>query len=157
MNNLLPNQQLYLDSQFSNAASHFQVGDLSAAESECRNILQKDKSNSPALALLGMVAYKTGHNHQALSLIKSAIKLEPHVAKYYFELGLIFHSLKKTDEEISSYRKALDIEEDYLPALVNLANLLITYGGADEVENLCKQAINLSHIHISEPTRLGKI
>ena len=157
MNNLLPNQQLYLDSQFSNAASHFQVGDLSAAESECRNILQKDKSNSPALALLGMVAYKTGHNHQALSLIKSAIKLEPHVAKYYFELGLIFHSLKKTDEEISSYRKALDIKEDYLPALVNLANLLITYGGADEVENLCKQAINVDSHQPQIYNNLGQL
>ena len=157
MNNLLPNQQLYLDSQFSNAASHFQVGDLSTAESECRKILQKDRGNSPALALLAMVAYKTGHNQQALSLIKSAIELEPHEAKYYFELGLIFHSLKKTDDEISSYRKALDIKKDYLPALVNLANLLITCGSADEVEKLCKQAIDVDSHQPQIYNNLGQL
>ena len=157
MNNLLPNQQLNLDSQFSNADSHFQIGDLSTAESECRKILQEDKSNSPALALLGMVAYKTGHNQQALSLIRSAIKLEPQEAKYYFELGLIFHSLKKTDDEISSYRKALDIKKDYLPALVNLANLLITYGRADEVENLCNRAIEVDRHQPQIYNNLGQL
>ena len=157
MNNLLPKQQFYLDSQFSNAASHFKIGDLSTAETECRKILQKDSGNSPALALLGMVAYKTGHNQQAISLIKSAIKLEPHEAKYYFELGLIFHSLKQTNAEITSYRKALDIKNDYLPALVNLANLLITYGSADEVENLCKLAIDVDRHQPQIYNNLGQL
>jgi tetratricopeptide (TPR) repeat protein len=56
---------------------HLAAGDLSAAEIECRNLLQLDATHAGALRRLGLIYWDQGREHRAVPILRSALKLDP--------------------------------------------------------------------------------
>src|SRR4051812_47577679 len=69
------------------ALRHHNAGEFQQAESLYRNILATDPAHAPSLQLLGVIAYQSGENRDAMELISRAIAIDPNVASFHTNLG----------------------------------------------------------------------
>jgi len=63
--------------------------------------------------------------------------------EYYFELGNVYADLTQRDKAQAAYEKALELDEDYVEVLVNLASLHNETGRSDEAIELLHEAVKL--------------
>jgi protein O-GlcNAc transferase len=110
------------------ALAHHQAGRLSVAEKVYRQILDVEPNHADALHLLGVLASQVHNEQAALDLIGRAIRVNPTVAAFHCNLGLVYHELKKLDEAVASYQRALDLKPDYAKAHSNLGLALQVQG-----------------------------
>ena len=125
---------------------------------------------------LSFLYYKLNHLEIAEMIIEEAIQLKPSLPNGHCIRGLILKGLEKYDESKSSLEKAIELDKNYFDAYINLGLLNKDSNKYNEAEeyylkaleinnksaiahlNLgaCykeKQDLELSLIHISEPTR----
>ena len=100
-------------------------GRLDFSETLAREALRNDQTNSDAIAVLGILAYKTGNLQQAQKILFKATEISPGNALHHFRLGNIYHDLGSLDAAINSYRESIKIDPDFSGALVNLSNALL--------------------------------
>ncbi len=104
---------------FAAALAHHQAGLLAEAEVHSRQILAALPDHGDTLHLLGVVAYQRGCHEMAIQLIQGAIEQDGSNPSYYVSRGLALHSLKRLDEAIASYDRALSLTPNSPEALVN--------------------------------------
>jgi predicted O-linked N-acetylglucosamine transferase (SPINDLY family) len=83
------------------------AGQLVQAEAACRQVLQIKPEHPDALNLLGLIAYQTGQNEQAVSFIRQAISANKRVADYYQNLVTILMALDRMAEAEDCLREML--------------------------------------------------
>ena len=88
------------DVRFKKALEYYQAGQLHEAQKICKNIYSTDPGYSPALHLLGMMAYRMGLHDVAVNLMGAAVKIRSDVAFYHKDLGNVFLSQDRVDESI---------------------------------------------------------
>ena len=105
------------------------------------------------------VAYQASHfNHlagnfdKALELIDRALHLTPLNPTFYYARGLTLGSLGRHEEEIASYRKAIEIKDDFVDAYVNMGVALRDMRRFDEALAAFKTAIGLNPEHAGART-----
>jgi tetratricopeptide (TPR) repeat protein len=79
--------------------------------------------------------YQKGYeqnNRKATELFEKALELEPTYSKAAFYLGLTYNALFEQDKAEQYYRKAIQIDPDYLEARANFAGMLLDTGNVDE-------------------------
>ncbi len=82
--------------------------------------------NAQAGFLVGRGILAAGkENDKALALIQHASQLSPDNPEYLFWLGTAHWRMGDTEMEQQSYRKAVQVDPDYVPALVNLGHNLL--------------------------------
>ena len=77
-----------IDSRFKKALEHYQAGEVRRAEKTCKEICHADPEYSPALHMLGMVAYQRGRYDVAVNLMGAAVQIRSDVAFYHKDLGM---------------------------------------------------------------------
>jgi len=77
-----------------------QAGDLRTAEAIYSQILAEFPDQPDALHLLGTVAQAKGEGEWAAALIAEAIELNPHVALYHHNLGVVYESLGQLEKAL---------------------------------------------------------
>lgn len=112
-----------IDGEFEKALQYHQSGQLHKAEELYNAIISVNPNHSDSLHLLGVIAFQTGKNVQAVNLIKKAIKYNPDNPVYYNNLGNVHRDCDNLKEANLSYQKALDIKPDYAEAHYNLGTL----------------------------------
>ena len=120
------------DGMFKKALDHYQAGQLHEAEKICKNIYCTDSEYSPALHLLGMVAYRIGLHDVAINLMGAAVKIRSDVAFYHNDLGNVFLSQNRIDESILCYRNALRLDPNLFRAYYHLSVAFIKKDLLDE-------------------------
>ncbi|HLP91763.1 MAG TPA: tetratricopeptide repeat protein [Nostocaceae cyanobacterium] len=75
-----------------------------------------------------------GQYQKALEKFQEALLLEPHTLQVFFLLGLAFYKLYSSHESIEYLNQALEIQQDYIPALTQRAKV---YEYLDQI-NLAK-------------------
>jgi predicted O-linked N-acetylglucosamine transferase (SPINDLY family) len=118
------------------------AGDLAAAESLCRQVLQLQPDHPDALHRLGLLAHSTGRLEEAADLISRAISRRP-AAAYYLNRGAVLLRLGRLPEAASDFRAAIALQKDYLSAMLNLSALLRHMGEPDEAISACRDALAL--------------
>jgi tetratricopeptide (TPR) repeat protein len=81
-----------------------------------------EPSNTNANAFLVQVYQDMGQNDKAYSYIQELIKSDPKNKFYLVQLGDLYQLDKKYEPAIESYKKALDIDPTFEPALRNIAS-----------------------------------
>ncbi len=101
-----------------------QRGDLEAAGSAYRRVLDTDPNNEFALNLLGVVLVRTARFADALGCLETAVKSHGGDGETLNNLGLALSGLHRYEEAIAAFRKSLERSADKTQALNNLGNAL---------------------------------
>ena len=86
------------------------------AESLYQQILNLVPNESNVLNLLGVVAYQTGLNEDAIELIYNSMTLSPNNEKWYYNLGAAYRAVERLLNAVECYQKALGINSNFVDA-----------------------------------------
>ena len=98
---------------FQHGFSSHQHGQLVQAKAAYEQVLAKQPKHFNALHLLGVVAKQTKNPALADELIGKAIEINPNSASAYNNLGAVLQDLKRLDDALASYDKAITLKPDY--------------------------------------------
>ena len=106
--------------------------DLERAEDLLREALTADIFHGLAHNNLGMVFLKQEKLYEAAQEFEWAKKLMPGHPDPRVNLGLVMEAAGKTDEALGAFASALEVREEYLPAIQGMARLLVREGRDDD-------------------------
>ncbi len=111
---------------------HHAAGELAAAETIYRRILEGDPNNATALHLLGLIAGQTGNWDAAIRLMERAVEAGPSQADVHCDLGNAWFTSGDYAQAEECYRAALDIDSGHVLAGLNLGTVLRDQGRHEE-------------------------
>lgn len=77
----------------------------------------------------GSAAHAAGKYDEAVDYFKQAIALKPEVAQPYFDLGLAYDRLRKSNLAIENYEAGLKINPNFVPAYIMLSKAYVAGRG----------------------------
>ena len=131
---------------------------------ECKynleKILETNIDFTEAWEMLGKVYRKTGDWKGASNVYKKLTQMEPQDADYYYRLGVSLRQEGNTDEALSNFRLAQEINPSHSRALYSMASILDAQGKFDKAVECLNQSFKgdeklemaynlLAEIHIS--------
>lgn len=126
---------------FHKAARLHESGQLSQAESLCRQILRTDPNQPDTLNLLGWIVHSTGDSEAGAELLGRAIRFAPGRAVYHYNLAQIFTALNRLDEAAAAYQTTLSLKPDYAEAYSNLGSLFARSGQKEKAAACYQKAL----------------
>jgi len=112
---------------YNKALTALRDGRLKEAEALFKAITAKAPDLSGPYANLGLLYRRVGRNTESIAALERAIEINPRRAVYYNELGIVYRQEGKFDLARRNYRKAIETDNQYAPAHLNLAILLDLY------------------------------
>ena len=110
------------------AATQFQCGQLSAAESLCRNILAVQPHHAGVWHQLGTIAIASGRYQEASECFAQAVAQSPNEGRYYCDLGVSYRLMDKVEDAARAFEKAIALQPDLSKAHLNLVEALTSLG-----------------------------
>ncbi len=95
-------------------------------------ILKSNKTHVDVLQLLGLIHHQANNSALAERLLAKAIRLNPKVAMFHYNYGLVLHGLGRFREAVQSYDRAITLKADYAEAHLNRGLTLHELGHFDE-------------------------
>jgi len=80
-----------------------------------------------------------------LTWLGRVITREPQNVLAHFELGVLSEELGRKEEAVANYRRAIEIDLSYLPALRNLALLYASEGNVEGTREMVERSLALEH------------
>ncbi len=114
------------------ALAFLQQGNLDAAESIYRSLLQLQSDQSEALHFLGVVQAQRQNFAEAAALISRSIDIDPGNPAAHLNHGNVLRALQRNEQALASYDKALALDPDSAVALNNRGAVLGELGRHDE-------------------------
>ncbi len=139
------------------AMAHHRAGRLQQAEQIYRSVLARERENTEAMHLLGMVAFQTGHNDPAAELMAKAVAASPDNPKYHNNLGLVRRAQGELEVAAESFRRTIELAAGTAGAHANLGAVLAQLGRAEEAMASLHKAIELEPRAESAHNDLGNI
>lgn len=101
---------------------------------------EDDSGEAVALFNKGQDAHEKGDFETAIKFYDEALKLIPEFPEAEYQKATAFLSLKKTDEAEKSFRRAVELREDWTLPMAQLGSLLVGKNQFDEAEKLLTKA-----------------
>jgi len=98
---------LPVESILRDAMVKHQAGDLETAKALYQTILARDPMDADALNLLGVLSMQNGRLEDADHFIRKAIKIDPTIAEYHFNLGETLTRQGHKHAAVDSYQQSL--------------------------------------------------
>jgi len=93
---------------------------------------------------LAVIRYKRGNVKNAEELLKKAIEVEPTNEKAYFNLGIImFKNEHNRNESLKLFKKTVEINPNFVPAIINASTLLLQKGEREEAYRYFQRAYSI--------------
>ncbi len=112
-------------------------GDQDGARALANRLIARDPAHPEALHVLGSLAYEAGDAAKAVTLLSRA----PARADILSDLGVMQRTLGDSALAEHTLRRALALDPDLVPALGNLANVLMDQGRGAQAESALLQAV----------------
>jgi protein O-GlcNAc transferase len=100
-------------------------GQLEQAERLYRAVLDIDRRQFPALALLGMLKAQRGSYREAAAYLREALRLRPDDAGTHFNYGNVLLALQRFDDALDEFGKAAALRPGFAEAHLNRGNILL--------------------------------
>lgn len=120
-----------------------QTGDLNAAASCYRQILDATPGHADANHLLGLVHFQSGHPTEAEQLIRKAISMDANVPLYHANLGRVLKSVDDNAGAITAFRDAVMLSPDDAVLHADLSSAMLGAGDADGARARAHLALEL--------------
>lgn len=137
------------------ALQHQQSGNLKVAKAGYSEILRQDPNNADALHRLGCLYDEMGNTSQAIKFLVRAVKANPTVHSYFYNLANMQFRQGDAKEAIRHYREAIRLKPDYSPAHNNLGLALTRAGRRDEAKMCFREAIRHKENYADPHYNLG--
>ena len=105
---------------FSKAKEYHQKGELDEAIKIYENLVKKDKDHE-VYFFLGTAHLQKKNYEKTVFYIENAIKIKPDIPNYYNNIGIALSNLNNNEKAIENYLKALELNNKFLDANINLA------------------------------------
>ena len=92
------------------------AGQLEQARVIYEEILKLNPKHFDALQLSGTIAAQTKQWDKALGLLTDALKINTTNASVYNNRGVVLNELKRLDEALTSYDRAIELKSDFAEA-----------------------------------------
>jgi protein O-GlcNAc transferase len=122
----------------------YQAGDLKQAESYCREIVKKQRDNTDALHLLGVLSYQLGNYDSAIEYLHKTLRFIPANAYVHYNLGNVYKDKKEFDKAASCYQKALQLNPGLFEAYHNLGIVFQAMNQLDEATACYQHAVRIN-------------
>ena len=132
-----------------------QAGDLDAAESLYKQILDVAPGHADALHLAGLVAHQRGDNMRAVEMIARAIDTDAGVALYHANLGRVRKAMGDDSAAVDAFRAAVKLQPDSAPLHADLSSALLGAGDADAARARANLALELDPNSAAAHINLG--
>jgi len=116
-----------------------------------------DPESAEASGKLGMLLDLYHHPDQALVCYGRAHQLDPGAFKWLYYMGSLQAKLGRQDEAVETWRRALRLKPDYLPARLKLADSLFTTGQLDESRQIYSAIVKTAPSTAEAYYGLGRI
>jgi protein O-GlcNAc transferase len=123
------------------------AGLLTEAEQLYREVLQTQPRDFNALHLLGVIHHQRGQHADALRQIDKALGVNSATADAHNNRGNVLVALKRFDEAVASYGRAITLKPDYAEAFVGRANALHELKKFEDALDSCEKALALKPDH----------
>jgi tetratricopeptide (TPR) repeat protein len=123
--------------------NRLQAGQLTEAQSLCRQILEQAPKHAEATHILGFLAHLSGDPQTALGLIERAAELEPGNPVYQHNLGDLHSAMGHMDQAEACLRKALELKPEFASAAIKLGIVMEQRNQLHEAIQLYRRAIEL--------------
>jgi tetratricopeptide (TPR) repeat protein len=134
-----------LQSMFDQALAFHRAGLLAEAEQLYCRVLEHRPGSFDCQHLLGVISYQRGNCLEAVRQIDAALKINSRVADAHLNRGNALKRLKRFDEALVSYDKAITLKGERDPAMLNCrGSVLRDLGRLDEALADLDMAIALS-------------
>jgi len=120
-------------------------GDLRGALEKYQAAVRVYPAFLRALILMAQVEDQLGNTKRAAELLEYTARLYPSDATAQFNLG-IAHGTKGANEGIAAYRRAIDLEPEFMPAYLNLGLLLLSLDRASEASTILRTGLDVDPI-----------
>ena len=101
------------DKMIQKAVELHQSGQLDAAETQYRKLLNFLPSNTDLLTNLGTIAFQKGKLEDAIRIIGKSLQINPNQPYALNNRGYALFDLKRLDEALESYDRAIVLKPDY--------------------------------------------
>jgi len=101
-----------------------------------------DGNNIQVLRMLALTYIKLKQEDEALNTYQRVAKKDPKNPQWQYEIGNIYSGSKRFEQARLSYNKALQLNKEFLPAMVNLAGVDIQQGKFDNALKKSEQIKN---------------
>jgi len=125
------------------AEQSIQYGDANTAELYYRQVLSIKPDDQAALAGLGMVALRTNHIAEAISLLRRACQVAPQMLDYHCKLIDALRIGGRLDQAHAVLRESLKIDGRNAELLSLGIEVLAALGNDEEVANYCARLLRL--------------
>lgn len=115
-----------------------------------------DALSIPMLSVAASSAYILKHYTRTEAILRNILALNP-TAETYNDLGVILKTLKRFDEALSVYRKAIEIAPKNATLFNNIANVFKELDAFKDAEAAYIQAITLNPAYANAHHNLGKL
>jgi|GEM_PF-2880058 len=111
--------------------------------------------NSKNLCRQALASFGRGERETSLKYLKEALKQDPGCYYAYSIMGDIYYSMGKLEESKSSYKKALKLNCEYLPALKGLSIIFSKQKDCNAAIKQCESILKLQPDHSGTYIILG--
>jgi tetratricopeptide (TPR) repeat protein len=136
------------EARFNYAMELRKTGDRQRSAAELVEALKIDPHLLRALTYLGITYAESGNPQVGAGVLGLATRLYPQDAGARFNLGIAYGAMGN-NEEIEQYRKALEIDPDYVPAYLNWGAALFQKGQYDEAIKVYREGVNVNPLEAS--------
>lgn len=116
------------DQIFQQAAAAYRRGDRNTARRLATDVLEESGEHFGALTLLGIIAAEDGDPEQAVQLLQSAAAVNADSPVAHNNLGNALRDLRRNDEALRRYERAIQLAPTYAHAHFNCGNTLLDLG-----------------------------
>jgi tetratricopeptide (TPR) repeat protein len=128
---------------FDQAIALFQSGHLAEAEGIVRSLLAYEPKHAQAMHLMGVLLSRQGKHTDGLHFIDAALLIERESASIYNSRANVLVALKRFDEALANFRRAIALNPQYAVAFGNLGNAYQQLGRFDDAIASYDKAIAL--------------
>jgi tetratricopeptide (TPR) repeat protein len=144
------------DASLAHGIERQKAGDLAGAERAYRDALAGRPDHAEALHLLGNVLKLQGRLDEAVAVLKRAVGREAAPAELHFTLAECLCERGDIAQAEIHHRRAIEINPDFVPAYVNLSNMLRREDRLEEAVECLRAAIRLHPESAEAQHNLGK-
>lgn len=137
------------------AIQHHKAGQLEAAETAYRKVLQTQPEHATALHMLGVLEYQAGRHESSIALITRAEAQTPHDAGLHINLGNALQACGRLEEAAASFMKAIEISPGLSLSYNNLGNALRLQGKLEQAVAAFHQALDIDNTYTEAHVNLA--
>ena len=131
------------------AKYYLTTGRSEQAPSLINELNNKEKSHPEVLKIIGEIHFQNKEYLLAKETYERLTAINPKDSVSYFSLARTYRTLGEKDKALSTYEKAIEISQNYLPPHIEIASLHLAQKNVEEAESKIREIEKIAPNHLA--------